>query len=53
MNGETDPLTIWEYFTSSISFDDYPAIYHSYLQVIENWIMLLLDSPMPETGKRN
>ena len=36
---------------TATTLKDKPEIFQSYVNVIENWILLLLDSPMPETGK--
>lgn len=44
--------SIWSYFTYSNDFSDhYYNLYSSYVNVIESWIHLLIDSPMPEVGK--
>lgn len=44
--------SIWSYFTYSSDFSDhYYNLYSSYVNVIESWIHLLMDSPMPEVGK--
>ena len=44
--------SIWSYFTYSSDFSDhYYNLYSSYVNVIESWIHLLIDSPMPEVGK--
>lgn len=43
---------IWDYFTKTeIRLDDFPQVAREYIQIIENWISMLLDSPVPEVGK--
>ncbi|CBY07943.1 unnamed protein product [Oikopleura dioica] len=48
----TSCLEIWDYFTrSEMQLCDFPGIVQEYIQIIENWISMLLDSPVPEAGK--
>lgn len=43
--------TLWDYFTSKADIADFPVNVKSYVEVIESWIVMLLESPMPEIGK--
>ena len=43
---------IWDYFTKTETrLDDFPLVTREYIQIIESWISMLLDSPVPEVGK--
>ncbi|CAG5097112.1 Oidioi.mRNA.OKI2018_I69.XSR.g14937.t1.cds [Oikopleura dioica] len=40
---------IWDYFTKTETrLDDFPLVTREYIQIIESWISMLLDSPVPE-----
>ena len=50
-NSEMDHYqSIWSYFTDRSNFIS-TGIHAPYIEVIENWITLLLDAPLPEVGK--